>query len=214
MQKQQNKTLFLTSHAASVISSVVKNIEISKTNRKLAFITTPAEGEEGDKWWLEEDRKSLENAGFDVFEYTFTGKKANDIKKDLSTAAFIFVSGGNTFYCLGKAQESGAIPVIRDLVLNGGKIYIGSSAGSVIAGPDIYPAYNIDDAPKVSNLKNYEGFGLTDLIALPHWGNERFKQRYMNERLDIAYNAQNKIILLRDNQYVFIKDDWYQIVAI
>lgn len=207
------KTLFLTSNAALVISTIVKTVNLKNT-KKLAFITTPAEGEDGDKWWLEADKKALRNADFDVFEYTITSKKADAIRKDLSNADFIFISGGNTFYCLEKAQESGFIKVIRDLVLRENKVYIGSNAGSVIAGPDIYPAYNLDDASRAPNLKGYKGFGLTDVVTLPHWGSDNFKNLYMNKRLEITYNPDNKIILLTDNQYLHVKDDWYKVVEV
>ena len=33
-----------------------------------------------------------------------------------------------------------------------GKIYIGTSAGSIVAGPDIYPVYYIDAAKVAKNL--------------------------------------------------------------
>lgn len=206
------KTLFLASNAATVISDIAKKSDLSKTNRKLVFINTPAEAEEGDKLWLKEDRAALEEAGFLPFDYTITDKTEKQLRKDLSGTDFIFVSGGNTFYCLEKAQESGFIKVVRDLVLKENKVYIGSSAGSVIAGPDIHPAYNLDDASKAPNLKGYKGFGLVDFVSLPHWGSEKFKNLYLNKRLDVAYNTRNKIVLLTDHQYAYVKDDWYQIV--
>lgn len=207
------KTLFLASQVELVIKEIVKAGHLPR-NKKLAFIDTPAEGEVGDKWWLENGRKALVGAGFDVFEYTITGKRAQTIRRDLADSEFIFVSGGNTFYFLEKTQETGFIKVIQDLVLKENKIYIGSSAGSVIAGPDIYPAYNLDDASKAPNLKGYQGFNLVDFVVLSHWGNDKFKSRYMNERLEIAYNSNNKIMLLTDNQFVYVKDDWYQIIDI
>lgn len=205
------KTLFLASNVASVVSDIVKNITFSKTNRKLAFINTPAEVYDGERPWLKEDRESFKRAGFKPFDYTITGKNEKQLRNDLSSADFVFVSGGNTFYCLEKARASGFIPVIRDLVLNRGKVYIGSSAGSLIAAPDITPAANIDDTAKAPNLKDYKGFNLVDLVVLPHWGSERFKELYMKTRLEKSYSTNNKIILLTDNQYLYVKDDWYQI---
>lgn len=207
------KTLFLASNVASVVYNIVKNIDFSKTNRKLAFINTPAEVYEVGKPWLMEDRESLKSAGFQPFDYTITGKNEKQLRSDLSSTDFIFVSGGNTFYCLEKAKASGFVQVIRDLVLNQGKVYIGSSAGSLIAAPDITPAVNIDDIAKAPNLKDYKGFNLVDFVILPHWGSERFKELYMKTRLEKSYSINNKIILLTDNQYLHVKNDWYQIVS-
>lgn len=206
------KTLFLTSIASLVIFDIVKNLYVTLKNNKLVFITTPAEVEEGDKKWLEDDRQALEKAGFDVSVYTIAGKQKNSIRRDLSEFGYICVSGGNTFYFLEKSQQSGFIDVIRDLILKERKVYIGSSAGSVVAGPDIYPAYNLDDASKAPNIRDFKGFGLVDFVTLPHWGSDYFKNLYMNKRLEVAYNTHNKIILLTDNQYIYVKEDWYKIV--
>jgi dipeptidase E len=192
------KTLFLASNVASVIFDI--------------FINTPAEVYDTEKPWLKEDRESLKKAGFDPFDYTITDKNEKQLRKDLSNCDYIFVSGGNTFYCLEKAKKSGFVDVIKDLVLKQNKVYIGSSAGSIIAAPDITPAENIDDITKAPNLKDYKGFNLIDVVVLPHWGSERFKELYMKTRLEKSYNIDNKIILLTDNQYLYVKDDWYQIV--
>ena len=204
----------MASNVAPAISDVVKNIDFSKSNKKLAFINTPAELYTSDKPWLKEDRDALERVGFKPFDYTITGKAEKQLRNDLSRADFIFVSGGNTFYCLEKAKESGFIPIVQDLVLNQGKVYIGSSAGSLLAAPDISTAANIDDTSKAPNLEDFKGFNLVDVIVLPHWGSKRFKKLYMETRLEKSYNSKNKIVLLTDKQYLHVMDDWYQIVEV
>ena len=204
------KQLYLTSSGSLVIDRIVQDINIS--NNKLVFISTASEVEKGDLAWLESDRQSLVIAGFDVFNYTITNKKKQDIKNDLKKFDILFVAGGNTFYLLEKSQQCGFIDVARELVLKDDKIYIGSSAGSVIAGPDIYPVFIADDVSLAPNLKGYKGFGLVDFLVFPHWGNNKFKDNYLNKRLDHSFNDTNQTILLRDNQYIEVKDDWYRIV--
>ena len=127
----------------------------------------------------------------------------------------IFFSGGNQFHLLSQIQQTGCADIIRDLVKKG-KIYIGSSAGSIVAGPDIYPTRLIDDANMKGNVKLYEGLGLVDFIVLPHWGSEDFREIYLNQRLENAYNdsEDNKLILLKDNQYIIVKDSWYKIISV
>lgn len=135
------KKLFLASNAGAVASDIARHLQA--TRLKLLFITTPAGGEDGDKKWLEDDRSALVKAGFVVSDYTITGKTSREVKRDLADFDAIFVSGGNTFYALEKIQHSGCAKIIREYV-DRGKIYIGSSAGSVLAGPDIYPTYYLD----------------------------------------------------------------------
>lgn len=209
------KRLYLTSSIHAVAHRISKDFKLAKGNNRLVFITTASEDKKRiDKSWLINDRNSLIDAGFDVFDYTITGKKESEIRNDLKDFDFVFVLGGNTFYLLEKSQESGFINVVRELVLNKEKIYIGSSAGSVIAGPDISGASIVDDNSLTPNLKDYKGFGLVDFVVFSHWGNEKFKESYLNQRLDHSYDGNGQIILLRDNQYVEIKNDWYRIVEV
>lgn len=210
------KQLFLTSSADLVVHDIVKQLDLS-LGKKLAFIDTAAEVEPGGKLapWLNEDRKSLVRAGFEVFDYTLTNKTSKQIEQDLSSADILFMSGGNTFYLLEKAQQSGFNQLVTKLVDQLGKIYIGSSAGSIIAGPDIYPSYRIDNIDKAPLLKGYQGFNLVNFCVMPHWGSQDFKELYLNSRLAHAYkDDQVPLLLLTDHQYVRIQDDLMKIVTV
>lgn len=208
------KRLFLTSSVNFVAKRVVQDFNLVKGKNKLVFIATATEDKEHDATWITKDRNSLREAGFDVFDYTITGKNEDEIRNDLKDVNYIYVEGGNTFYLLEKAQQSGFIKVIRDFILKEEKIYIGTSAGSIIAGRDTYPILILDDVSLAPNLKGYKGFGLVDFTILPHWGSDKFKDLYLNHRLEHSYNGKSELILLRDNQYVEVKDEWYRIVEV
>jgi dipeptidase E len=142
-----------------------------------------------------------------------TGKTKAIIAKEIKKADVIYFSGGNTFYLLQQIQLTQSASVFRNAI-KAGKIYIGTSAGSIVAGPDIYPTYKLDNAKQAPKLKGYKGLGLVDFVVLPHWGSRHFKERYLNQRLSHNYNTKNKLILLNDYQYVQIESDWYRIVEI
>lgn len=199
--------IFLTSSVDVVVQDLVKNISDLK-DKKLVFITTASEVEQGDLEWLNDDRTALINVGFDVTDYTFTGKNRNQIEQDLEPFDAIHIEGGNTFYLLQVIQQSDCTSVIRGLVEKG-TMYIGSSAGSIIAGPDIYPVHNLDDISKAPLLHGYKGLGLVDFVVLPHWGNLHFKDEYLNQRMDACYNDHNKLVILTDNQYIYLEDNTY-----
>jgi dipeptidase E len=187
--------------------------KIDRKDAKLVFITTAAEVEEGDLKWKDDDRQSLVDAGFQVTDYTITGQNREEIKNFLKDFDIIYFSGGNTFYLLEKIQQSNCRDVITDFVKNG-KIYIGSSAGSVIAGPNIEPLRDLDNYKKAPNLEDFSGLGLVDFVVFPHWGHELFRDRYLNHRIHHTYNEENKIILLTNNQFIQVKDDWYRIIEV
>jgi dipeptidase E len=206
--------MYLTSSVHLVATCIAKDFNLTKDN-KLVFITTATEDKKrSSPNWIDEDRNALMKAGFDVFDYTITGKTEKQIREDLINVNFIYIEGGNTFLLLERAQQTNFISIIRDLVLKEEKIYIGTSAGSVIASPDIYPIYILDKAEVASNLKGYKGFNLVDFIIFPHWGSDKFRELYLNKGLDHMYSGDNEIILLRDNQYIEVKDEWYRIVSV
>ncbi len=202
--------LFLTSSASTVISDIVPKLGFDPQGKKLVFIKTAAEDEgESNPDWLEEDRQCLKDQGFEVTDYTLSGKNKEQLQNDLGTFDVVFVSGGNTFYLLQESQKSGFIHVVADLVKE--KVYIGSSAGSVICGPDISLVSNLDDSNKAPDLTDNTSFNLVDFVVLPHWGSTYFRKLYMEDRMEHAYTLDHKIILLSDNQYVEVKDDFYRI---
>lgn len=203
--------LFLTSSVCFVADDIAK--KINQKNLKLVFITTPVEGEEGDLQWLEDDRNALIKAGFLVTDYTITGKTKAEIEQELSKYDVIYMSGGNVFYLLEKIQESKSADVFKKLV-NDGKIYIGTSAGSIIAGPDIYPLKDLDNINQAPNIKGYEGLGFVNFVIFPHWGNPLFKERYLNLRLQENYNVKNEIVLLPDGSYVLVEDNFCKIIRV
>lgn len=206
------KRIFLTSSVKLVASDIAKKIGDPKKN-KLLYIYTACEKQRGEAW-EKADRRSLVKAGFEVIDYTITGKTKEIIRKDLKKVDLVYFGGGNTFYLLEKIQQANCAGVLRDFV-NSGKIYIGTSAGSIIAGPDIYPTYRLDKVSEAKDLKGYKGLGLVDFVILPHWGSEHFKKRYLGlKRLAHNYNTDNKLILLNDYQYIQVEDDWFKIVEI
>ncbi len=96
--------------------------------------------------------------------------------------------------------------VVRRFVENGG-IYIGQSAGSIVAGPDIYDLYKSGDKEGFEKLDNFNGYGLVDFIVIPHFGDEEKRERFLNHRISPMYGEKYKIILLTDKQYVRVQED-------
>lgn len=202
--------LYLTSSVHAVAYDIAKKEDLSKGN-KLVFITTPAEPKGGgdDLEWLRNDRQALVNAGFDVQDYTITGKTKDQIETDLEGFDYIYMSGGDTSYLLEQSQKSDFIVLIKELIKTRGKTYIGTSAGSIITGPKLPEFYS----PERYELKDGTCYGFVNFTIFPHWGSEDFKKKYLGERLEIAYkDTQVPLVLLTDNQYIVVQDDQTQII--
>lgn len=207
------KRVFLTSSVHAVAQDITKRVNLTTYNR-LVFITTAAEPTQGDLTWLKNDRQALVDAGFDLTDYTITNKLEDQLKKDLAQFDYIYLSGGDAPYLQEQSRKTGFIHLIRSLVNKENKVYIGTSAGSIIAGPKLPDYLFGDDGAVKDEIKN-EGYRFVNFTIVPHWGNDEFKERYLNKRLKIAYKEdQVPLLLLTDNQYVIVQDDKYEVVDV
>jgi len=204
--------LILTSSNNSVTADFIQHLSKKPSQMKLTFIPTAAEVEEGGLEWLHEDRRALVEAGFQVTDFTLTGKTKEAVKNMLESADFVFVSGGNTFFLLQEMKKSGFADLIKEYV-NKGLIYGGTSAGSIVAGPDISLTAGLDDLSLAPDLKDYTALNLTDVVVFPHWGSEHFQRRY-EEVMKTGYKKGLKIILLTDDQYLLVDGGKYSIESI
>ena len=107
--------------------------------------------------YTEQVRSALEPLGVRVTG-AHTGPDA------LREAAAIFVGGGNTFRLLRTLQLSGDLDVIRGRV-NAGTPYVGSSAGTNLAGPSVRTT---NDMPIVQP-PSFEALGLVPFQINPHY---------------------------------------------
>ena len=203
------KKLYLASAIDRTAQSIAKDIGGKKL--KLAFINTASEVETGNKQWLKNDRSGLVKAGFDVFDYTLTDKTREDLERDLGIVDVIHVDGGTTVYLLVQARKCGFDKWIKEALAKG-KIYTGSSAGSLAAAPEIELLKSRETRKYEQELGDYKAFGLVDFITLPHWGNQDFNDKFLKKRLPFAFKREYKIILLNDWQYVKVANDMYRIV--
>jgi dipeptidase E len=197
--------IFLTSDATTVIHDVVKHFDFENKKRVL-FVETSGEIHEGERPWIDNAKKKMKELGFDVTDYTITGKEESDIEKALSEVDIVYVAGGNNVYLLQKSQESNFEKIIKEFIKKGG-VYIGQSAGSVVAGPSIYPAGKKEPREFYDKLDNFDGFNLVDFVIFPHFGRSEKRELFFKKKLPYAYSEKYKIILLTDKQYVRVQED-------
>ena len=61
-------------------------------------------------------------------------RDSDEIERPLATAECIWVTGGNTFFLWHHMQRRGVDELVRRRVLDDGILYVGQSAGSIVAG--------------------------------------------------------------------------------
>lgn len=202
--------LFLTSVAAKTLDKILPLLPKSSEGMKVAFIPTAGDLYT-EKPWMEADRDKLNSLGFKVIDLDIKNKTESQISQILENVDIIFVAGGNTSYLLEKAQQSGFLKVVKELVANG-KIYVGSSAGSLLAGPNIEVDKIYDDGEFGKVLDSYEALGFVDYVLLPHADNPKYES-YL-ERIVKEYGNKYKLKKLNDNQAVLVNGSDSHIIEI
>ncbi|HEU0050750.1 MAG TPA: Type 1 glutamine amidotransferase-like domain-containing protein [Patescibacteria group bacterium] len=160
--------VILTSSFATVANELQAKGILPRAPQRVALIPT-ASTYTVEHPWLEIDRKALLGLGYNVFDVELCGKTAEEIKNEIQPAQILFVAGGNTIYLADQVHRVGFAPLVREALLNG-KIYIGSSAGSILAGPTVEPFLEEDlaDLPKDFHTESLSGLGLVPYVILPH----------------------------------------------
>ena len=197
--------LFLASNAYQSLDLLTPLLPTYPPQMTVAFIPTAADMYDT-AVWMERDRKKLQEMGFIVFDVSLKDTSERLLRKELSGVDCIFVAGGNTFYLLEHARKSGFITVAKELVQRG-VIYIGSSAGAVLAGPDIEPVKVFDD-PSIAELDSYTGLSFVDFIVLPHYeaGDSTYKKVIED------YKGKYAFVPLTNEQAIMVTDTGYNII--
>ena len=170
----------------------------------VAFIPTAADLY-ADKWFVDADKNALLELGFRIEMADIKNEDTGNITQKLQSADIIFVAGGNTFYLLQELQRKGIDKLIIQLV-NDGKLYIWSSAWSIVAGPNIEIATDVDEPSEAPELASPIWLHITDYVILPHCDSVKYKET--TEKILQAYqNYKHPIIRLGDYQAVYIEND-------
>ena len=134
---------------------------------RMVFIPT-AGNPDKDVWWIDKDRDVLTRMGFRYTELDIANTPTEQLTEILDEVDLVYVAGGNTYYLLEQMRNTGFDAVLAKFMERGG-LYVGASAGALIAGPDIEPCSSLDDPKYGPSLTSTKGLGLIDIVPMPHY---------------------------------------------
>ena len=201
--------MILTSSLYESIELVKKFLDKNTESKKILFIPTATNVDEYKKY-IHLTQKAFEDFGYEVENFDVSIFSEEIAKEKLSEAKIVFISGGNTFYLLQELKRKNLITYLKERIENG-LLYIGESAGSVIAAPDIEYASVIDDKTVATELDDYTGLNLVDFYIVPHFEEEPFVESSRNtvelykDKLDLKLINNKEAILVENNNFTIIK---------
>ena len=203
-------TLFLTSSGMGRSSEwLAPLLPFEPAGHTVCYITTAAAFGGDTPDWMNHEIQSVENLGFNVKRIDLTNLTSSDLAREFSNADLIWVGGGNTLYLLQEIRRTRFDTYVKKKISEGVP-YVGVSAGSVIAGPDIgIELY----ASKTPELPSYEGLNLFPYVTFVHFGNPEYKEIYRDILL-YSLDVGLSFITLRDNQFIYIHGDNWRVIDI
>lgn len=177
------------------------------TGQLAAFIPTAADPERS-QWFVGMARRELQGLGFEVYDVDLKAHTPESLWKALAPAKLIYVNGGNTFYLLHWARKSGLLDMLPAL-LDEGKMYVGTSAGSILVGPSIEPAA----WEPVSDLNTVQVADLTG-ARLVHFAPFVHYNAQHHPVIHAAWQEfTHPVIVLADGQAVLVLDGKHELVG-
>lgn len=116
---------------------------------------------------LDDEGKRFKLAAAALSDFGITAEHlrlGDDFKTRLKRAEAVLVSGGNTYALLKRLRDANALSLLADRV-RGGLLYIGTSAGTNIAGPNVLATNDWN----VVGCNQFDAMGLVPWAINPHY---------------------------------------------
>jgi dipeptidase E len=96
------------------------------------------------------------------------------------------------------------------LVEGGLLVYVGTSAGAILAGPDVEPAASPEGRREAPALDSTAALQLVPFSVLPH--DQDPERRTLNASV-LEGHGRERFVPLRDDEAVMVRDDAHEVVA-
>lgn len=192
--------LVLTSTGLSNQKIIDRFLGIFDKNPKESNLLVVAYGQtEKENFYINEAKKEVEALGFNTTVLNMNNESDLSELKDFDA---IYVCGGNTYSILNKMKETEVYGFIKSQVKKGA-VYIGVSAGSIIAGSDIEIAgWGVDGDTNDVGLEDISGFNFTDISIFPHFEESQHADEVEEFKKKVDYPVQE----LTDEQALIISE--------
>ena len=158
--------LFLTSYLAGT-KNLVKEFLKDVPEKEITFVPT-ASNTEDYKGYVDEAKQAFLEFGFSINILDISKTEKQKIENILKDTKILYVSGGNTFYLLQELKRKKILDTIKNKISNG-MLYIGESAGAIIASKNIEYNQTMKFYNFSQNLLPFSSFLFSHIFIYHHF---------------------------------------------
>lgn len=206
--------LLLTSMGLSnktLRNEFIKLVEKEPKDIEVAYIMT-ASIPEPDKEYCRQDLENLRKTGVENINEIDISQNKETWEGTMKNSDVIFVEGGNTYFLLYWFKKSGLFNETEEILKD--KIYVGVSAGSIVAGPDIsFAGWQVGFWDRnIIELVDSSGLSLISFGLFPHFKKSweaDLKTLSKGVNFDMYAIDDNMAYLVNGNEAKFIGEGEY-----
>ena len=205
----EKKKLFLTSYFTEVATLLPDFAKETLTGKKVVFIPTAALHED-EAFYVDTDREALQKLGLIVKDLEVSSASPELIEKSITSADYIFVGGGNTFFLLQELRRKGADKLIAEHIKKG-KLYISTSAGSLLVQKHLVfdGVENLELAPHLNG--DFTALSFVDFFIYVHYGHNYWGD---DDECIRKYYDNLDVMKISDKQAITIDGEHLEILTI
>ncbi len=191
-------------HTPNTIEACVNLVGKPQDQIKIGIINEAYAVEQGDKRWVLHNLQSVfDNFKAEIDIVDLLALPIDEVETRFANKDVIFVVGGDTDYLMSVYQKTGFDKLLPKLLES--KVYVGSSAGSMVVGSRISAAaYKLIYGEESKyNITDY--LGLVNLSIMPHLDSPDFPNR-KETLLEAVGSFEGKVYGLRDDSAVVINE--------
>ncbi len=207
--------LVLCSEGFHTPESVLACVELCSKPQgevKVAIINEGFAVEGGDKRWVLDNLNSVaEHFPADLDIVDLLALPIEEVEERINQADVIFVVGGHTDYLMSVFAKTGFDKLLPKLLEN--KVYVGSSAGSMVVGRRVSTDAYRDLFGEDKDFGVTEYLGLVDFAIKPHMNSPLFPNNTPERLNNVASGMDFPVYGLQDDSAIVIDGDKQRIIG-
>ena len=191
----------------SIAKSLDQLTGLARSEVKIGFIPTAANAEPGNKDWYIRQISDLIKHQFTWIDFIDFSASNVAWKGRLEECQVLYVSGGNTFHLLHEVRKHRFDMWLKEHISQ--KVYVGTSAGSILMTPTISIAAVEPADTNDIGLTDLTGLSYVNFEVSPH--TPEFLTHQANE--EYAHRSNNPLYALDDNSAIQVIDEKVTVVS-